>query len=91
MIMQTRNIYMVHSFPMLTPSSLQHKPRLRSSFQVWSYKGLLSNTKEINFSTSISRSDFVRLAARKHFFFVCVLKIGSDGHARLRTTKQLLM
>jgi hypothetical protein len=66
--MQTCNIYMVPSFPLLPPSSLLHKSRLYCSFRVWSHKGFLSNTKEINSSTSNSRSDLVRLVARKHSF-----------------------
>ena len=87
--MQTYNIYIVHSFPLLPPSGLLHKSRLYRSFRVCSHKSFVSNTKEINSSTFISWSDFVRLAARKHSFFV--LKIRYDGHARLGTTKQLLM
>jgi hypothetical protein len=52
-------------------------------FQVWSHKGFLSNSKEINFSTSISRSDFVRMTARKQIF---VFKIKADEDTRLCTT-----
>jgi hypothetical protein len=64
--------YTVHSVPLLSPSRL-----FWNSFQVRSHKGFLPNTKKTNFSTSISRSNLVRMTIRKLTF---VPKIKPDDY-----------